>query len=420
MSIYNDMKLSVYRPLFRSKRALVIGSGAVGTHLMEKLAKMGISPDVIDYDHFTLENAAKHGCLVRTPEDVGRNKAECTSERVQPLLEEGCTSNGIDADICKLGPEAYADYDYVIAAVDNHAAKILLNEQIRLLPEDRRPYVIVDGTYDEMASSVILDNKEFCMRCLLDEAWLKDSFIKTSCVGPQIREVDGEDIIIRTSNCASSMVAHLSCEQFRGSVLGYENVMNRRLTYTAYPNLELGSSHPLPKRNCPGCAIRSHNDIKWLQGSILDTSLNEALEQISKHLNTWDFEVSAHRLNYKNNVYSGFVIDDVCHSCGKAITVMSHEGRLFLNDLLCEECLKKGKKAHHDTEFKHGEKLCAFSSDTDDALQNKTLYELGYPLGAHIEVIQRNGALDFLDEGITKTIFAFEDDHLKMHEIHKL
>ena len=49
-----------------------------------------------------------------------------------------------------------------------------------------------------------------------------------------------------------------------------------------------------------------------------------------------------------------------------------------------------------------------------------TLYDLGYPLGAHIEVIQRNGALDFLDtEKITRTVFALDKDHLKMHEIHK-
>ena len=50
-----------------------------------------------------------------------------------------------------------------------------------------------------------------------------------------------------------------------------------------------------------------------------------------------------------------------------------------------------------------------------------TLYDLGYPLGAHIEVIRRNGALDFLDAGkIIRTVFAFDGDHLKMHEIHKL
>lgn len=419
-SIYNDLKLSAYRHKFHSKLALVVGSGAVGTHLMEKYTKMGISADVIDYDRFTIENAAKHSCLVRTPEDAGRNKAECTSARVQPLLDDGCTSNGIDADICKLGPEAFSDYDYVIVAVDNNAAKVLLNELIRLLPEERRPHIIVDGTFDEMASSVILDNREFCIRCLLDEAWLKNSSIKTSCVGPQVREVDDVDEIIRTSNCASSMAAHLSCEQLRGNVLGYENVMNRRLTYTAYPHLELGSSHPMRKKNCPGCAIKPHNDIKWLHGSVLDTTLKETLEQIRESIDTPEFEVTSHQLNYKNVVYAGFIVDDSCLSCGKEISVLRHEGRLYDTDLLCDECSARGEKPHYNTELKHGERLYAFSVDTDKNIQDMTLYDLGYPLGAHIEVVQRNGALDFLDEGITRTIFAFDGDHSKMHKINNL
>ena len=56
-----------------------------------------------------------------------------------------------------------------------------------------------------------------------------------------------------------------------------------------------------------------------------------------------------------------------------------------------------------------------------EEIQKLALYNLGYPLGAHIEIIQRNGALDFLDtKKIVRTIFAFDEDHLKMHEIQKL
>lgn len=216
--IYNALKLSEYRPLFHALRVLVIGAGAVGTHLLEFFAKMGLSPDTLDFDSFTLENAAKHSCLIRTPDDAGRNKAQCTSERVQPLLDDGCSSNGINGDLCKLGPEAFSDYDYVVVAVDNFDAKLLLNELIRQLPEDRRPIVIMDGTHDEMAQSVILDNTEFCIDCLIDESWKKDSSIRTSCTGPQVRQFDDVSEIVRTSNLASSMAAHLSAEQLRASI----------------------------------------------------------------------------------------------------------------------------------------------------------------------------------------------------------
>lgn len=210
--VYNALKLSEYRPLFHALRVLIVGAGAVGTHLMEKFAKMGLSPDAMDFDSFTLENAAKHSCLIRTPEDAGRNKAECSSDRVQPLLDDGCSSNGIDSDLCLFGPEAFADYKYVIVAVDNYDAKVLLNELIRQLPESRRPIIIMDGTHDEMAESVILDNTEFCIRCQIDENWMKDSSIRTSCTGPQLRQIDGVNEIVRTSNLASSMAAHLSAE----------------------------------------------------------------------------------------------------------------------------------------------------------------------------------------------------------------
>ena len=133
-AIYNAWKLSEYRPLFHALPVLIVGAGAVGTHLMEFFAKMGLSPDAIDFDTFTLENAAKHSCLIRTPDDAGRNKAQCAAQRVQPLLEEGCSSNGIDGDLCLLGPEAFAGYRYVVAAVDNYDAKLLLPDRQGLYP----------------------------------------------------------------------------------------------------------------------------------------------------------------------------------------------------------------------------------------------------------------------------------------------
>ena len=424
-SIYNVLKLSKYRPLFNPKRVLVIGAGAVGTHLMESLTKMGVSADAVDFDHFTLENAAKHSCLVRTPEDAGRNKAECSSDRVQPLLDEGCTSNGIDTNLCNLGPEAFADYDAVFIAVDNYDAKVLLGELIRQLPESRRPVIIMDGTYDEMAQSVIIDNKEFCLRCLIGEHWMKDSSIRTSCTGPQIRMIDGESAIVRTSNLASAMAAHLSAEQFRGFVTGADGVMNRRLTYTAFPRLELSTDRPMKKKNCPGCAVHPPAEIRWLEGSVLDTTLGDAVSQITEKLGSDDYEISVHRLNFKKVSSTEFIVTDTCRCCGKKIEVMKHSGRTFETDLVCGECKEAGKTMkgcidevvlQQNSAFQF-----AFTPDSDEALKKMTLYDLGFPLGAHIEVIQRNGASSILeDDKVTTTWFAMSEDHEMMHHVKKL
>lgn len=420
-NIYNALKLSEYRPLFHGLRVLVVGAGAVGTHLMESFAKMGLSPDAIDFDFFSLENAAKHSCLVRTPDDVGRNKAECTSARVKPILDEGCTTNGINGDLCKLGPEVFAYYDYVVAAVDNFDAKVLLNELIRQLPEDRRPVVIMDGTHDEMAQSVILDNTDFCIRCLIDEKWMKDSSIRTSCTGPQVRQIDGASEIVRTSNLASSMAAHLSAEQLRANVIGLDEVMNHRLTYTAYPHLELSSSKPMKKKNCPGCAIHPPAKIEWLHGNVMEVKLKDALEQISAILGTTDFEMSVHHLNYRKVIHAGFIVDEVCHSCGAPIKVMKHEGRVFFDDLLCNKCSASGKRPRSVTEFAHPDTIRAFTPDCENAIAEMTLFNLGYPLGAHIYVTKCSISDSYMDDiGMTQTVFAFDEDCIKIHQITKL
>ena len=204
--LYNPLKLSVYRPLFSGKRVLICGAGAVGSNVAEALVKMGCSLDLLDFDKFTLENAAKHSCLVRTPEDVGQNKARCVARRVQPFLEEGCTANGMDTDLCRIGPEALADYDVVVLCLDNYATKALFNELWMQLPPERRPVVIMNGTKDEMARSVMLDGREFCLRCLMDERWLENGAVRTSCSGPQLRTVDGETVPVRTSRLASEHV----------------------------------------------------------------------------------------------------------------------------------------------------------------------------------------------------------------------
>ena len=136
--IYNPKKLTTDRERFHKIRVLNIGAGAVGSAAVEHEAKLCLSLDVIDDDRFEPDNAAKRSCLVRTPEDDGSNKALCLGHRVQPLLDDGCTANGIDANLRLLGPEALADYDVIVCAVDNNAAKVLLNELVRRLPEEPR------------------------------------------------------------------------------------------------------------------------------------------------------------------------------------------------------------------------------------------------------------------------------------------
>ena len=371
---------------------------------------------------FTLRMRQREAALCGHRKIQGGIRQNARSPVYSPCSTRGCTSNGIDADLCLLGPEAFADYDLVALALDNYDAKILFNELVMQLENSRRPVVIMAGTREETAQSVILDGREFCLRCLIEESWLRDSSVRTSCGSPQIRMIDGVPEIIRTSNLASSMAAHLSAEQMRAFVTGIDGVLNRRLAYTAYPGLGISESRPMRKRGCPGCCILPPRELRWLPGSVLETTLEDMFSAVRQDQGTDDFEILVHQLHYRKLTHAEFILTDTCPVCGRGIRVMKHSGRTFPEDLLCPECRKGEEPAAADSVPGAGRYVNVFTpASTGEEIRKMTLFELGYPLGAHIQIIIRNGAFDFLDEGkIFYMTYAFDQDALRMHSIQSL
>lgn len=117
--------------------------------------------------------------------------------------------------------------------------------------------------------------------------------------------------------------------------------MNKRLTYTVYPQLALDESRPLRDPGCPGCRIGPPKNLRWLCGTVLEVTLGEALEQLREALGTDDFELMAHRLSLPGAMFTGFITDGVCHCCGEPIRVMRHEGRTSLSDLRCRTARRR-------------------------------------------------------------------------------
>lgn len=412
--MYNPLKLPKYIELFSRKKIAIIGAGAVGSYLAEYIAKMGVGRiTLIDFDTFTLENAAKHSCIVRTPEDVGRNKAVTVAERAQELMIPGGFANGIDTDICMLGPMAFSEYDAVLLALDNYAAKVYFNQLWLQIPESIRPLLISGGTNEEMAQSNCLDSHDACLRCLFDESWLVNPAIRTSCSGPQYRSFEGERVIVRTSGLASSLSAHLMVEQLRAWILKIPNITNKRLCYTAFPNIGLTSSSPLKRNSCPDCkTFYPPKKITSLEGSITDTTLEEFFSRLSTYIGSNDYELNVNILNYANVGYGGLIINDYCHCCGKPILMVnSHEGRTYSHDMLCIECKDSGKIAHYDPTLPSGDVIYAFKPGMcSPDLLSKTLFQLGWQLGSYLWVVQKGNTHDALDEGIKYHCFSLSYD----------
>lgn len=113
--------------LYHSKVA-VFGIGGVGGHAAEALVRSGIGAiDLIDSDDVAVSNINRQ--LIATHSTVGRKKVEVMKERLLDIYPEV----QVEAHACFFLPETearfdFAQYDYVIDAVDTVTAKLALAE----------------------------------------------------------------------------------------------------------------------------------------------------------------------------------------------------------------------------------------------------------------------------------------------------
>ena len=176
------------------------------------------------------------------------------------------------------------------------------------------------------------------------------------------------------------------------------------------------------KRGCPGCGILPPRELRWLHGTVMETTLEDLFSAVSRDQGTDDFEILVHQLHYRKLTHAEFILTDTCRVCGSGIRVMKHSGRTFPRDLRCRECRRGKGRAAADSASGAGRYVNVFTpASTGEEMREMTLFELGYPLGAHIQIIIRNGAFDFLDEGkIFYMTYAFDQDALRMHSIQSL
>ena len=105
-------------------RVLVIGVGGVGGYVCEALCRGGVGRiDIIDKDTVDITNINRQ--IIATTETVGRPKVEVMRERMLSINPDV----QVNAYQCFYLPESagnfdFAQYDYIVDAVDNVTAKL--------------------------------------------------------------------------------------------------------------------------------------------------------------------------------------------------------------------------------------------------------------------------------------------------------
>lgn len=110
-------------------RVIVFGIGGVGGYAVEALARCGVGNlDIVDSDRVGITNLNRQ--IIATNSTIGRYKVDVMAERIRDI-NPACS---VQAHNCFYLPETadqfdFANYDYVLDAVDTVTAKLQLIER---------------------------------------------------------------------------------------------------------------------------------------------------------------------------------------------------------------------------------------------------------------------------------------------------
>ncbi|MBE7009183.1 MAG: tRNA threonylcarbamoyladenosine dehydratase [Ruminococcaceae bacterium] len=110
----------------RASRVAVFGVGGVGGYVVEALARSGVGAlDLVDNDAVCLTNLNRQ--IIATHETVGRDKVDVAAERVASIDPETVVRTYKTFVLPEtVGRFDFAQYDYVVDAIDTVAGKLAL------------------------------------------------------------------------------------------------------------------------------------------------------------------------------------------------------------------------------------------------------------------------------------------------------
>lgn len=159
--------------LLKKKKIIVFGIGGVGGFVVEALVRSGIQKiSIVDYDIVDITNINRQ--IIALHSTVGRKKTEVMEERIKDInpdaevtaFQDKLTPDNIDA--FRLN-----DYDYIVDAIDDVPAKLLL---IKTANQLNVPIISSMGTGNKFDPSLLrIDDIKRTNTCPLAKAVRKET-----------------------------------------------------------------------------------------------------------------------------------------------------------------------------------------------------------------------------------------------------
>lgn len=150
----------------RNSSVLVVGAGALGNEIVKNLTLVGVGKiTIVDMD--VIEHTNLSRCIFFKSGDEGKHKAEVLALRATELNPE-VAFKFHTSPVQNLGDAYVADFDLVIAGLDNREARVWLSAALRRLNK-----VLIDGAIEGLMGKVQIFTPDGpCYACgMSDKDW---------------------------------------------------------------------------------------------------------------------------------------------------------------------------------------------------------------------------------------------------------
>jgi tRNA A37 threonylcarbamoyladenosine dehydratase len=366
---FKQEKLSVDLDKAKTHRIYVFGYGAVGTYIVDQFVRFGFDKiTIFDKDAFEPSNLAKTSGSITTS-NISEPKAFVGAELYRNQLDKDSCITGVHGDIMNIGPHCFDTESpcIFIVCLDNTEARLHVN---RLFKQQRNAILINCGTNKNLAMALVVDGKQACLECVLDQSSKEKIKQRHQCLPIYRQMITGNQA--PTSAMASSDAARIALELTRRWMIDPTSVN----TWVTDQNLQYLITTPLKDSHCKACELSYDESLISLTDCSIESSASLVLKKIQSVIKDDRFELT---------LPSPFIITDTCRMCGQRITINSSLRRLYEDDVRCTKC-KADPKEVFVSDIPMPEMTDKVSLHSDEDMLSRSLSELGIRLGDTLQV----------------------------------
>lgn len=305
-------KLAIGTPVLRPNRIMVVGLGALGSHVAMVLALEGLCEQLtlVDFDDIRDHNICR--LAMAGLNDVGLQKAGCIASHLESTFNQQCSV--IDAPIEEISETKVLEHDIVISCCDRNTARLWLANICRMKPGIR----YLQGGFGGSVS-------QFSIGTEIQELFAPIDEPLNSCTGLILNKTGTPTgaTLGTVGILAANMVRFIMSDRCQKEIGKYY--------YRGFPDFY--SEFELPTPPSLGSCFKKNVKLSLSP----NTKVEELVHAMSEH-----FTKEAYiRVDHP------FVVDMICPICNKKILVRSYKHVLSDEQRFHPECLSLNPQIKH-------------------------------------------------------------------------